>query len=63
MEHLANGKQKKNGTLKTGPRHGVTRDARNAVSRALGKTRKKKGHRGEDNAPKKEGESPCTKQY
>jgi hypothetical protein len=61
MEHLANGKQKKNGIRKTGSRHGETRDTRNAVNRALGKTRKKKDHRGEDNAPKREGESPCTK--
>jgi hypothetical protein len=29
----------------------------------LGTTRREKDHEGEDNAPKREGESPCAKQY
>jgi hypothetical protein len=63
MEHTVNGKQKENGIRKTGPRHGGTRDARNVVMRVSGTTSRKKDHTGEDNAPKREGESPCTKRY
>ncbi len=63
MEHMVNGKQKKNGIREIGPRHGETRDARNVFIRAWGMTRRKKDHTGEDNAPKREGESPYTKRY
>jgi hypothetical protein len=61
--HWVNGGQKQNGIRKTGPRHRETRDAKNVVIRALGTTRREKDHEGEDNAPKREGESPCAKQY
>jgi hypothetical protein len=63
MEHLVNGGQKQNGIRKTGPRHRETRDAKNVVIRASGTMRREKDHEGEDNAPKREDESPCAKQY
>ncbi len=63
MVHWVNGGQKKNGIRKTGPRHGETRDGRNVVIRTLGTTRREEDHEGEDNAPEREGENPCSKQY
>ncbi len=63
MVHWVNGGQKKNGIRKTGPRHGETRDVRNAVIRALDATRREKGHEGEDSAPKREDKSSCPKRY
>jgi hypothetical protein len=36
---------------------------RNVFIRVLASTRRKKDHTGEDNAPKREGESPYTKRY
>ena len=59
---MVNGGQKQNGIRKTGPRQGDMQDARNVVIRARDTTSREKGHEGEDNAPKREGESPCTKQ-
>jgi hypothetical protein len=61
--HWVNGGQKQNGIRKTGPRHRETRDAKNVVIRASGTMRREKDHEGEDNAPKREGESLCAKQY
>ena len=61
MEHMVNGKQKQNGTREIGPRRGETRDVRNVLIRDLDTMRRRRGHTVEENAPKREDESPHIK--
>ena len=63
MEHMGNGEQKQNVIRKIGPGRGVTRDVRNVFIRVLDTTRRRRGHTVEENAPKREDESPHIKRY
>ena len=62
-EHMVNGEQKQNGSRKIGPRRGETRDVRSVFIRVSGTMRSKRGHTVEENAPKREDESPYIKRY
>ena len=57
MGHSVNGEQKQNGSRKTGPRRGETRDVRNVSIWVPDATRSKRGLTVEDDAPKREDES------
>ena len=62
-EHMDSGEQKLNGDRRTGPRRGETRDVRNVFIRVSDTMRSKRGHTVEENAPKREDESPYIKRY
>ena len=62
-EHMGSGEQKQNDGRRIGPRRGETREVRNVFIRVSDMTRSKRGHTVEENAPKREDESPYIKRY